>query len=59
MRLAYRISFFEETMRWAIAELIVLAVCLGGLWCLIALITGLLRKARRGAGKDRCDANWQ
>jgi len=47
MRLDSRLWLFTESIRWAIAEIVILAIVLGGLWCLIATITGLRRKARR------------
>jgi len=48
MRLGSRTLFFQDSLQWAIAEVVVVAACLGGLWCLIAILTSLREKARRG-----------
>jgi hypothetical protein len=51
MRLDSRIWWFIESIRWAVAEILILAIVLGGLWCLIVILTGLREKARRGNGR--------
>ena len=51
MRLSSRLWLFTESLRWAIAEITILAIVIGGLWCLIALLTGLREKARRANGR--------
>lgn len=51
MRLDGRIWLFTESVHWAIPAVTVLATVIGGLWCLIAILTSLREKARRA--KDR------
>lgn len=51
MRLNSRIWWFIESIRWAVAEIVILAIMLGGLWCLIATVTSRREKARRGGGR--------
>ena len=41
MRLSSRLWLFEESLRWAIAEFMILVILIVGLWFLIYLITGL------------------
>ena len=48
MRFESRIWLVKESLQWAIAEVVFFAIVLGGLWCLLALVTGLRRKARKG-----------
>ena len=47
MRFGTRLWLLTASLRLAIAEIVILAVILGGLWCLIAMFTSLRRKARR------------
>ena len=51
MRLGSRIWLFTESLRWAIAEITILAIIISGLWCLIAILSTLRERARRGNGR--------
>jgi hypothetical protein len=56
MRLAYRLSFSQESMHWAIAEVVVLAACLGGLRCLVDFLKG---PSPEGTTAEVVDQRWE
>jgi hypothetical protein len=41
------IRLLTTLTRWAIADVVIVAVALGGLWCVIVFLTGFRRRARR------------
>ncbi len=47
MRLSSSIWLFTESVRLAIAQIIILAIFIGGLWCLMAAFMGFRSKARK------------
>ncbi len=47
MRLDNRLWLFTESLHLAVAGIAIFVVILGGLWCLIAILTSLRQKARR------------
>jgi hypothetical protein len=51
MRFGTRIWLFTESLRLATAEIVIFAGVLGGLWCLLAVVTSLRQKARRANGR--------